>query len=75
VGKEHRKRNLLCIILIRGLHLAAHTVELLFCRADIPRVLERRIARQSRCWAFPTDYSGKLAFAVCQKVGRTQMKP
>ena len=49
--RRRERRDLLGIILIRVLHLAVGTDKLLFCRAVLPRVLEGRKARWSRCWA------------------------
>ena len=49
--RRRERRDLLGIILIRVLCLAAGTDKLLFCRAVLSRVLEGRIARWSRCWA------------------------
>ena len=79
VGKawERRResRNLLGIILIRVLCLAAGTDQLLFCRAALPRVPERRIARQSRCWPFPDHHAGGLSFTLGRKVNEPAVPP
>lgn len=40
--------------------LASGPDQLLFCRAVIPRVLERRRARPSRCRGFPAHHSGRF---------------